>query len=111
MADHISHDIHAETRAKIDEDISRLTQQLLALRSARNDLAPISRLPMELMREIFLLARNSAPGEVPLILSWVSHKWRDMALGIAHLWNYIDFPDPDWIRTCLIRSRNVPLDV
>ncbi|TFK63841.1 hypothetical protein BDN72DRAFT_775422, partial [Pluteus cervinus] len=106
------HDIHSDARTRIDQDINRLTEQIRALRSARNELAPISRLPMELLRNIFLLTRNSTrspAGGVSLTLSWVSRKWREFALGIPHLWSTIDLTVPSWIETCLTRSRNVPL--
>lgn len=109
-------DINSDARANIDQEIQRLTEQIRSLRSARNELAPISRLPVEILRTIFLLFGNPwwdcDPVEDPrLISSWVSRKWRNLALGIPHLWSTIDFTNLERIDTCLIRARNVPLVV
>ena len=49
-----------ETRQQIDEEIIVLERRLLALRTQRNRLAPICRLPVETIARIFHFARASS---------------------------------------------------
>ncbi|TFK68622.1 hypothetical protein BDN72DRAFT_662403 [Pluteus cervinus] len=119
------------TLGQIDAEIARLELQIISLRQLHNSRVPISRCPAEILSKIFLQGHQSEiESEVPfsrclrtrLRISWVSHQWRNVALGYPALWNYIrvlhlqhmreDIPCiVDYVRQCLIRSRNTPLTI
>ena len=93
------------------------------LNSRRNDLAPISALPPELFGRIFTFVQIA--GSVPEIedfeypytfnfTSWlnftyVSQKWRNIALNTPGLWDTPDFLYPMWARAMLERSKGTDL--
>ncbi|TFK68406.1 hypothetical protein BDN72DRAFT_841788 [Pluteus cervinus] len=98
----------------IDQEIKTLEDRILLLRTARNRLAPVSRIPMELFSEIFLLARDNSEkpsGRMVLTISWVCRSWQDMALGVPQLWSRIDFTQYDWVQAFLDRSATAKLIV
>ncbi|TFK69728.1 hypothetical protein BDN72DRAFT_897026 [Pluteus cervinus] len=101
-------DSYSGARKRIDEEIIQLEARIISLKLARNNLSPIARLHPEILQEIFFLAHHSTTpkGEVSLLLSWVSHAWRELAHDTSTLWAYIDFPHPRWIETALSRSKN-----
>ncbi|TFK67498.1 hypothetical protein BDN72DRAFT_770616, partial [Pluteus cervinus] len=98
-----------DAQHKIDEEISRLEAQLLALKLKRNTLSPISQLHPEILLEIFLLVRTSSKkysrGKASLRLTWVSHAWRELALNTSNLWALIDFHHPEWLQEAVSRTR------
>jgi len=76
-------------------------------------LAPIRRLPMEMLAEIFLLAifDNNHP---PLELARVSQSWRAVILSMPHMWSTFrlsTWTKADKVDFILERTRSVPLDV
>lgn len=86
--------------------------------AALSFIAPIRRLPLEIYREIFLLAtRSDDMGRTGWCISGVCRLWRKMALNIPHMWSYIRFrgtlaTSPDIIRLWVERSgQNVELDI
>ncbi|TFK68403.1 hypothetical protein BDN72DRAFT_769361, partial [Pluteus cervinus] len=97
---------------QIDQEIKALEERLLVLRTTRNRLAPISRIPVEIFGKIFLFARDSsmpepsAGGRIVLAISRVSRHWREMALGDPSLWSRIDFTQLDGVQAFLQRSCN-----
>ncbi|TFK66676.1 hypothetical protein BDN72DRAFT_899620 [Pluteus cervinus] len=112
-------DISPETadthRTQIDLEIAELKSRLRYLHTARNALAPVSRLPSEILAKIFHLLRVDEYGEVVpkeiLPISWVSHHWREVVLADATLWDHIDNSNYRWAIWCFIRSKQVPLFV
>lgn len=74
----------------------------IRLQSRRHDIAaaltPINILPPEIMRLIFHFYVKNSPQQSPYIthppvspsLSYVSRRWRDIALGQRELWNTVD---------------------
>ncbi|TFK67004.1 hypothetical protein BDN72DRAFT_961333 [Pluteus cervinus] len=107
---HLSNNRNDEARQEIDEEITLLEKHLLGLRAARNALAPIYDLPTEVMTTIFLLVfYSSTPkGHLSLVLSWVSQRWREIALGIPTLWTVVDTVKVD-IPSYITRSHHNPL--
>ncbi|KAJ7631651.1 hypothetical protein DFH06DRAFT_1438840, partial [Mycena polygramma] len=102
----------------------KLIKAIFDLDTRRNQLAPISKLSPELLSEIFLIiaaySRISAdhpsylpPAEARICTNGVCHYWRDVALGCASLWSYIDFSwdTPKRVRESLARSKSTPLVV
>ncbi|TFK68655.1 hypothetical protein BDN72DRAFT_663036 [Pluteus cervinus] len=108
---------------KIDMEIAHLECQIRALRELRNSVLPISRVPTEILLEVFLRCHELDYGRSKsrLVLSWVSRHWRYLVLGHPALWSSIDIfqtdllgpPSPivDHLQQCFTRSRNTPLSI
>ncbi|TFK72315.1 hypothetical protein BDN72DRAFT_836275 [Pluteus cervinus] len=110
---------------QIDREISQTEDHLCSLKTRRNSLSPISKIPIELLSKIFSesqeLALVSLPDEVDLdmrfIVSWVCRHWRATALGTPGLWTIISKKnkdsaiDIDFARDFLMRSRNRGISV
>ncbi|KAI0060842.1 hypothetical protein BV25DRAFT_1992643 [Artomyces pyxidatus] len=111
--------MQSEKRQIIDEQIQAATDpgRLLILRSSRNALAPVSRLPEAILTTIFLLLRRNSTFVHDLDdLTWlhvthVCRSWRQAALDCALLWTDILFDPPDWAAEMLRRSKSAPLSV
>ncbi|TFK71450.1 hypothetical protein BDN72DRAFT_764897, partial [Pluteus cervinus] len=95
--------------ALIDEEIRILEDRLLHLRSTRNTLIPISRLPADVLQRIFNIARGQ--GTQTIHLSWVSHSWRGTTLGCKTLWTLINNSNLRWTSIYLERSSPALLTV
>lgn len=91
-------------------------------RRGRNDLAPVSRLPCELLREIFRLSvRDQYVKTCCWFAPWFSithvcHRWRTVAISYPQLWTLIFFnPNRDCtfeVATMFAeRSQECPLDI
>ena len=115
--------------AQIDEEISARYLPVCALRTKRNALSPISRLPDELLATVFIfyarqyhiskwakvetLRFRTPPPQVPLWVgvSYVCRRWRIVALGCPTLWTYVFFVSRAWMTVLLQRSQMAPLRV
>ncbi|TFK66995.1 hypothetical protein BDN72DRAFT_961326 [Pluteus cervinus] len=103
---------HKRIRQQIDEEIAILEQRLFALRAQRNHLAPISRLPVEIMSNIFLFAHQGMWSKLSLALSSVSRDWREIAVDLPDLWSRVDSDlKLKHIPEYMIRSGTKPLDI
>lgn len=123
---------HLSTQADADaalgflnEDMERLRLSVLAIKAHRNTLAPIARLPPELLSEIFVWlvskfeirdfgdkgwARPSYHRW--LIVTFVCRRWREIALRTPRMWNKIILHGKfERITTFLQRSAQAPLEV
>ncbi|TFK63773.1 hypothetical protein BDN72DRAFT_802946, partial [Pluteus cervinus] len=103
---------------KTSQEIQRLQEHLQELRTYRNQLIPISRLPVETLAEIFQLTQtspfdseNHSCGRVAMTVASVCRHWRHVVVSTPLLWNTIDITNVPWIRCSLERSRNLPLVV
>ncbi len=101
--------------AEIDAEIATLEQRLHYLRSHRNTLIPIAHLPSEILTKIFtdaiticLLPTNIDKSQL-LRITWVSRRWRTVALGCANLWTHIYGNNIDWLNESIRRSGQAPL--
>ena len=72
----------------IDAEINSLGESIYALR-CRNEPAPISSLPTEIIAAIFLLVRSS--GRPDIHLAHVCRRWREIALDHPLFWSHLDF--------------------
>ena len=94
----------------IDRQIASLRESIRVLHSQRNGLLPISKVPAEILTEIFLLhQRNVTKNYTVETLNWigvthVSHRWREIALNFSHLWIHIPFYHPKWAEEMIARS-------
>jgi hypothetical protein len=98
--------------------LSRDARHAQSLKSYRNSLTPVSRLPHILLTDIFILIHQSErtdslfpPGPPCLQISHVCRAWRDSALHCPLLWTDILFRPPEWTPIMLERSRTAPLRV
>ncbi|KDQ13434.1 hypothetical protein BOTBODRAFT_33456 [Botryobasidium botryosum FD-172 SS1] len=112
------------------DSIQKTTSAMLAqLRTRRNQLALVHRLPNELLSLIFVLAEHSAgasasavsPGprkrgktltDNPcLCISAVCRTWRETALSTPRLWTNIDVSSVLLAEMFAVRSGSAPLDI
>ncbi|KAF8492740.1 hypothetical protein F5888DRAFT_1636895 [Russula emetica] len=87
-----------------------------ALKSRRNELAPISRLPPETLATIFTFLSASAWNERDVYLEWirvahVCRRWREAALDHPRFWSHINFTKltPAGMAEILTRAKMAPL--
>ena len=83
-------------RQTIIDEIKSSEESIRALRSRRNELAPISRLPPETLATIFTFLSASTWDEKPVHFRWiwvthVCRRWREAALNYPRFWSYINF--------------------
>ncbi|KAL4257080.1 hypothetical protein AB1N83_011025 [Pleurotus pulmonarius] len=91
-----------------------------------NTQAPISKLPPELLGEIFVLAKSHKGdsyypnvSDVALGQRWsnvagVCRNWREIALGAPRMWDTLDLPNIrclEWATLLVTRANNAPLRV
>ena len=106
-----------EERSIIDLNIAPLEETIRALKSRRNELSPISRLPSEILCNIFNF-------QVSLAYYWesqrpdcwnnfcqVSRHWRSSALSAPELWTNIIIDYPRWTQEMLKRSKKAKLTI
>lgn len=106
-------------RKQIDQEIAHLEHALFALKARRNNLAPILRLPPELLALIFVFNAYSYEDADPIEaddLSWarvahVCRYWRMVAIDCPRLWYRVTLRGQRWVATVLERSKAVPLVV
>ncbi|TFK60549.1 hypothetical protein BDN72DRAFT_850437 [Pluteus cervinus] len=107
-------DKFSDRRSQLDVEICDLEARLLSLRKARNDIAPINQLPIELLIKIFgSLGGIKGRAKEILRLTWVSHYWREIATTCPGLWAILDNSNvkEGCIDTWLMRSKTSPLSV
>ncbi|TFK68624.1 hypothetical protein BDN72DRAFT_841523 [Pluteus cervinus] len=113
----------ALTQDEIDREIEALYQRIQILRLTRNALAPINRLPPELLTRIFSLIQGGWSTESPVkkslprdFMKWsavthVSQYWRDVALECAGLWSTIPLRHEGYLDAALSHSKCSPLSL
>lgn len=101
----VRHDINAKIQAHF--------KAIVDLRKNLNALAPISRLPPELLGAIFLLVRDASKGNARCHprSSQVCASWRAVALGCKPLWTEINCARPMWANELMSRAGNSVLSV
>ncbi|KAJ7248670.1 hypothetical protein C8J57DRAFT_1189459 [Mycena rebaudengoi] len=112
-----SHSSIAAQFAAIDEELESLYVRISALKAKRNTIAPISRLPNELLIRIFI--RYAVDSGTLASLKWhkimfVCRLWREIALASQDLWSHIDVSSShrdERIYHQLDRSGAAPLTV
>jgi hypothetical protein len=106
-------------RQAIDSQINSLKESTFetvrVLSQRRNELAPISSLPTEIITDIILLAGAKRDG---FTLNWlkvahVCRQWRDIALNQPFFWSHIDFTNLTLtgLVEMLSRAKEAPLHI
>ena len=76
---------------------------------AHNEALPISRLPNEILENIFDICRDVWESRRLRLQPWISityvcSRWRGVALGYSRLWSTISLGTPEWAKLCIARS-------
>ncbi|KAH9950757.1 hypothetical protein B0H21DRAFT_686159 [Amylocystis lapponica] len=113
-----------EQRQYLEREINKHLHIFLVLRTQLNTLAPIARLPPELLSEIFLehaiqceAEHDKRPKNVYIAYyAWVRvthvcRHWHDVATHCPRLWNRILVTRAQWAQPMLDRSKSLPLSV
>jgi len=101
----------------IDLQVANLRESIRVLHSQRNGHLPISKLPAEILTEIFSLhQRNVTKEYTTQTLDWVGithicRQWREIALNLSGLWIYIPFHNLRWAEEMIARSKHACLIV
>ncbi|KAJ7091401.1 hypothetical protein B0H15DRAFT_835956 [Mycena belliarum] len=104
------HSLHRAVKVNLNrfETPGHRRKRLKASRS--NALAPIASLPPEILAHIFLFCVTNADGDLCwLVVTRVTHHWREIALGCPELWANIVFTRRKLASVMLARSKTVPL--
>ncbi|KAI0041168.1 hypothetical protein FA95DRAFT_1477476, partial [Auriscalpium vulgare] len=105
------------------EDLA-IQRALHVMRSRRNTLIPIHRLPPEILTRIFMLCAEHSRdvwqktiGIQRTTIGWIAityvcRRWRQLALGFAGLWTMVTFTLGErWAEEMLKRSQARPIVV
>lgn len=102
----------------IDSEIQRLNDCISSLKSRRNSLCTVSRLPPEVLSEVFLVMAEQlqAQDRFRVDFKWISiarvcRLWRHIALQHGRLWGKIDMTKPDRTGEFVDRSKGAPLAI
>ncbi|KAF5314551.1 hypothetical protein D9611_007227 [Ephemerocybe angulata] len=112
-------------RSRVVERIHEVEGELRALKTCHNTLAPISRLPAEVMMIIFMTLAGLLEEDFDWkkdarkVLSWirvshVSSHWRGIVIDCAAIWATIPVDTDKYVshlQTMLGRSRDAPLSI
>ncbi|KAF8805100.1 hypothetical protein BYT27DRAFT_7258583 [Phlegmacium glaucopus] len=105
-----------EAHRIIDCEIARLGVIIQSLKSRRNKLSPIYRLPPEVLCNIFSFIEDCTLAMVQvrspehwIKFSRVSQQWRSLALSTPELWTNIPVQYPRWAEEMLARSKMAKL--
>jgi len=117
-------DSSVHLRQAIDDELESLAKTARALKLRRNALAPISRLPPEIIAIIFsflslpreyvrLLTGDKQDNLAWLRVSHVCYRWREIALNQPRFWSRIDFTTltSAGATEVLSRSKMAPLEL
>lgn len=103
-------------QSKVNEQLRHLAEQRRELKARHNHLAPINRLPPEILASGVFFALKVSIG--PKKRAWINvthvcRRWRDDALSDASLWTEIGGSrlSKEWLHATLKRSRSMPLFV
>ena len=119
----------ASIRKKVEEEIEDHAKAITVLKHRLNGMTTISRLPGELLSEIFVCFAQdyfrsytdpkvhssyySYPHGIPewVRVSHVCHAWREIALSTPRLWGFIAVTQRNIAELLLARSKKAPLSV
>ncbi|KAG6914009.1 hypothetical protein DXG01_002927, partial [Tephrocybe rancida] len=106
----------SEAYVQIDIDIELMKRTILKLKSRRNSLSLIARLPPEVLGRIFKWLPSMEGKESYNTTPWwkvsfVCTYWRRVALNCPELWSFLRNPVTECIKTLITRSCTVPLSV
>ncbi|KAK6992256.1 F-box domain-containing protein [Favolaschia claudopus] len=105
-----SSDSVSQAQLGLDQEILKYQEEIRALRSRRNALSLIGRLPPEMLSRVFMFCQRDGH----LWIREVSHicrYWREVAIGCPNLWSCISLTPSRWAKEMLHRSKMAPLSI
>ena len=96
----------------LEEQIRALQQKVHALKYAQNQVFPVSRLPDEVLVEIFTYLIYDGPGTDSESSKWIREtthvcsRWRQAALSSPRLWSSPSFVTPDCTTRMIERAKS-----
>ncbi|KAF8190749.1 hypothetical protein K438DRAFT_1763189 [Mycena galopus ATCC 62051] len=106
----LAKDVVSGKRSLVSLALSEVLHLRRALRTRRNTLASVFRLPPEILTPIFQLC-TTEDFVAGLGVSHVCRQWREIAMTSSHFWSNIDLSRPRWALEMLHRSHSAPLTV
>ncbi|TFK58652.1 hypothetical protein BDN72DRAFT_851664 [Pluteus cervinus] len=115
-----SNDPNTAERQRIKKRLRKLYRRVNRLTARLNDLAPINRLPPELITRVFFFLQTDIETAGAAYYRWtdvtrVSRYWRNLALEAKFLWSGVNYttvvPESRWAALSLEHSRPHHLDV
>ncbi|KAI9056860.1 hypothetical protein FKP32DRAFT_1598739 [Trametes sanguinea] len=92
--------------------VRELVDDIARLKSIHNSVAPVNRLPPELLAMVYTYATADEETYSQLVdITHVCQLWRTTALNAASLWTRIAVNDPVGIETFLKRAKNLPVSL
>ncbi|KAA1479414.1 hypothetical protein DENSPDRAFT_145823 [Dentipellis sp. KUC8613] len=118
------HSVDADVREVIGHEMDAIVQMQYSLRFYYNSLAPVNRLPAEVLTRVFSFLQvldpprnlDHAKPAVPHDIGWlrathVCRQWRIAALGHPRLWSNVRVSlGAKWMNAFLDRAQTVPLE-
>ncbi|KII87398.1 hypothetical protein PLICRDRAFT_55359 [Plicaturopsis crispa FD-325 SS-3] len=108
-------DVVDAARQHVDNEIAALERSIRAFKTRRNEFALISRLPPEILSEVFhcyqAIMQISELDTSWMTAMYVCRHWRDIALDCPRLWSYIVPRTTKWTKKLLARSKDAPLTI
>jgi len=107
-----------DAQSQIDQEIDALEATIRTLKRRRNAVSFVSRLPPEVLSNVFRLTRTIMQlqdSDRQYSLAWirVTHvcwHWRTVAINCPDLWNRVVIPlEQGWLEEILRRSKKTPL--
>ncbi|KAF9647935.1 hypothetical protein BDM02DRAFT_3187559 [Thelephora ganbajun] len=96
-------------------EVDRLEQDALEVlrlvRSIKNKLAPINRIPPEVFSLIPEYWDKNDMDKNLITLTHVCHGWREVLIGHSSLWTRLDCADAEKTRVYIERSKSLPLEI
>ena len=105
-----------------DSRVEILQAEILRLKREYNALAPLFRVPTEILCMIWIALQEMRADFTPfwkappdpfrhadITITHVCHRWRTWALSYPKLWTFIPSTDPSHIETSLLRSEQLPI--
>ncbi|KAH6905230.1 hypothetical protein BKA70DRAFT_509313 [Coprinopsis sp. MPI-PUGE-AT-0042] len=116
-----------EARKLLDDRLLEKEKEIIDIKHERNQLAPVSRLPVEVLARVFLDRARSPEsttqdtqyafktGQYQVLWMGVSHvcrQWREVALGCSELWSVLNPRiSTKWIEAMIKRSKSMPISL
>ncbi|KAI0063913.1 hypothetical protein BV25DRAFT_1785027, partial [Artomyces pyxidatus] len=99
---------------RVEDELAAIEMALCYSRARRNAIAPISRLPSEVVVVVFaflsLELQTWKDNLGWITVPHVCRRWRDIALNAATLWREISLAlGAEWTSTSLVRARDTPI--
>uniref|UniRef100_A0A8H7XUT7 F-box domain-containing protein n=1 Tax=Psilocybe cubensis TaxID=181762 RepID=A0A8H7XUT7_PSICU len=88
-----------------DNAVQAIDREIRELKTRRNDLIPIAKLPPEVLSRVFHIVRQDSRFTQWVKLSFVCRRWRGVALDTPSFWDSPPLLSPHWTEECLSRSK------